>query len=78
MSRYIEDLERGTLFFIRFDETTKRIKEVDIKSKEEFELECILFLDEYQRTDDIDMIIYTKDEVIYTYDNRKENIIKRR
>lgn len=79
MKRYIEHLSQGSLLLIKFDDDVKKIKDVDIRSKEEFELECILFLDEYKRNYAVDYIIYTKnDEVIFKYDNKEEikNIIR--
>ena len=59
----------GAFIGIKFRKAKKKVsKKLGIDENRNKEVE----------SDDIDMIIYTKDEVIYTYDNRKENIIKRR
>lgn len=73
MIKYIDNVSLGTLFLIKFDDDVKKIKEINIRSKEEFELESILFLDTYKRASDVDKIFYSKnEEIIFTYNNRQE------
>lgn len=60
------------------DGNVYKIKSINIRSEEEFELECILFLDTYQRSYDVDKIIYVKENIIYTYDKNEKVKNKKR
>ena len=66
-----------SFILIRFDGDIKVIHHNKINSKEEFELECVLYLDEHQFKFNIDNFMYIEnDEVLYIYNTKENNKIR--
>lgn len=72
-SEIIED--RYDFILIKFDGDVKVIDHSKIYSKEQFELECILYLDNHSKNYEIDYFMYLENgESLYTYNYQEEKI----
>lgn len=70
--KYIEN--QYNFILIKFDGDVKVIHHRKILSREEFELECILYLDSHSKSYEIDNFMYIEnEEVKYTYNYQEEN-----
>lgn len=70
----MRNIEDDYLFFlIKFDGNVKYISTKKIRSREEFELKCVMYLDTHYSNYEIDNFMYIEHgEVLYTY-NINEN-----